>query len=169
MNRDGWRLKQRSYSFIRIHFSEIQLFFILPSVVSRLVHIWMLQQKPLCTDFKISHNYITRAGLKSAPITLHMDGCFLSTRLISGGSELHMEAINGVSFLKSTLCRPEWMTTPDKVKQTPQPIRCNPQSYWNSHSARTHAYIYYTHITSRLHWATMCPQLELVIITTTFL
>lgn len=91
----------------KIHFCKIQLFFILSSVLSRLVHIHTLQQKPRYTEFKISHNYITRVSLNSAQITLHMNGCFSSTRLISGGSELHMKVINGVSFLKSTLHRPE--------------------------------------------------------------
>lgn len=101
------------------------------------MHIETVQQKPLYTEFTISHNYITRAGLQSVQTTLPMSGCFLSTGLISGGSELHMKVINGVSFLKSTLRRPEWMTTPDKVKQTAWPIRFNPQSCWNSHAVHT--------------------------------
>ncbi len=124
---------------MRIHFCKIQLFFILSS--SYTGFCIFKRCRTLYTEFKISHNYITRVGLKSAQITLHMNGCFHSTRLISGGSQLHMKVINGVSFLKSTLRRPEWMTTPDKVKQTPWPIRLNPQSYWNSQ----YAHMCYTH------------------------
>lgn len=145
------------YSFIRIYFCKTQLFFHLSSVFCARSNA---AAKTSVHRLSHSHNYITRACLKPAQITLHMNGCFHSTRLISGGSELHMKVINGVSFSKSTLRRPEWMTTPDKVKQTPWPIRFNPQSYWNSHTV-THKH---TH-TGRLHthdfWSTLSHHVPL--------
>lgn len=121
-----------------MYFCIEQLFFILSSARREKKKAFQY------TTFEISHNYITGAGFKISS----MNGVFTIWMGVftAPGSSLKRKCAshegNKWSFLlKSTVCRPEWMTTPDKVKQTQRPIHLKPQSYWSSHTVHTHTHV----------------------------